>query len=173
MQLTLADWLTLVLATAGIALALVVEHQLTSSRHWPQRWYYAEGLATVLAGLGTWLAWRAVTVDWLVALALVLAGCAAGGPDWIIIQREERLRETAWNALEADNAELATQLRCLLSKPANSNYMRRLREMVETAAFSTAAMKRERELIELAEQQALGLLQQIQEIVGEGNGRLR
>lgn len=167
MHLTQSDWLTLALATGLIAGALVLEHKFTSHLHWPARWYYAEGLVTVLAGLAIWLAWRQVTVDWFVALALLLAGCAAGGPDWFILRRKEEREAAAWDALEAHNAELAAQLRVLLNKRANSNYMRRLREMIETAAFSTAAMKQERELIELAEQQARDLLCQIQEIVGK------
>lgn len=166
MTLTLTDWLTLALTTALIAAALVLEHYLTSRQHWPARWYYAEGLVTVLGGLAVWLAWRQVTADWLVALALVVAGCAAGGPDWLILRRKEDRESAAWDALEAHNAELAAQLRVLLSKRANSNYMRRLREMVETAAFSTAAMKQERQMIELAERQANDLLQRIQEVVG-------
>jgi len=101
-------------------------------------------------------------------LALFLAGCASGVPDFLLLQVEEARRERAWVMLEANNAELAGQLRLLLTKPINSNYMRRLREMVETAAFATAAMQRERELVEVAERQAGELLSQIRAIVGEG-----
>lgn len=67
-------------------------------------------------------------------------------------------------------AELATQLRVLMSKPANSRYMSRLRQMVETAAFSVATMRQEREMIELAEQQQRDLLAQIVELVGKDDG---
>lgn len=166
MALTLTDWLTLALTTVLIAASLIVEHELTSRLGWPERWYYAEGLVAVLVGLAGWLAIRQVHVDWVVALALVGCGCAAGGPDWFILRTEERRRQEAWATLEAQNAELATRLRVLLSKPTNSNYIRRIREAIETAAFTTAALKRERELIGLQEQQAAELLRQLQDIVG-------
>ena len=162
------DWMTLLVAVAAIAGALVLEHVLVGHRHWPARWYYALGLMTVLAGLLAWGMARGVRLGPVTCLALFLAGCASGVPDFLLLRVEEARRERAWATLEASNAELAGQLRLLLSKPVNSNYMRRLREMVETAAFATAAMQRERELVELAERQAGELLAQIRDLVGEG-----
>ena len=164
MDLTLTDWLSLLLATVLIALSLIAEHKLTAHLGWPERWYYAEGLAAVLLGLSGWLAIRQIQVDWLVAVALVVCGCAAGGPDWILLRREEQRRNQAWAILEAQNAELAAKLQILLAKRTNSNYIRRIREAVETAAFATAALKRERELIELQEERAAELLRQLQKM---------
>jgi len=163
-----SDWITLGVATILIASALVIEHLLVGQRRWPARWYYALGLVTVLGGLLAWGAIRGVRLEPVTCLALFLAGCASGVPDFLLLQVEEARRERAWVMLEANNAELAGQLRLLLTKPINSNYMRRLREMVETAAFATAAMQRERELVEVAERQAGELLSQIRAIVGEG-----
>ena len=57
-------------------------------------------------------------------------------------------------------------MQCLLSKRVNSRYMSRLRQMVETAAFSAATMRQEREMLEFAERQANELLAEIRDIVG-------
>ena len=100
---------------------------------------------------------------------MLVAGCASGVPDFLVLWREQLVTERQWRALEETNAELAAQLRVLLSKPVNSRYMSRLRQMVETAAFSAATMRQEREMLELAERQAEELLAEIREIVGESN----
>ena len=174
MTLTLTDLWTLALTTAIIAGALVLEHVYTGNRGWPARFYYAEGLITVLIGLLAWAALRRITITPLNGLLILIAAALSGAPDFLILWHEdrkraqhERDRAAAWTALEATNAELAAQLAVLLSKPTNNNYMRRLREMIETAAFTTHAIRQERQLIELAETQADTLLQQIRDIVGD------
>ncbi len=166
--MNLTDWWTLVVAVVVIALLLLLEHLLTGSRHWPQRLYYAEGLVTVLAGLLGWAAIRQIRITPAIALVLLLAGCASGGLDFIVLWREQREMERKWAALEATNQGLATQLRCLLSKQTNSRYMSRLRQMVETAAFAAAAMRQEREMMELAQKQAEDLLKDISGMVHPG-----
>ncbi len=166
------NWMTLGLTTAIIAGMLILEHVFTGKRDWPRQVYYGEGLVTVLGGLLIWAALGQVRVTWLTALAMMLAGVASGAPTYLLLWQEERKRQQAWTILETTNGELASQLRCLLSKPNNSRYMRRLREMVETAAFATAAMRQEREMIELAERQQHELLAQIRTIVGESQQKM-
>lgn len=67
-----------------------------------------------------------------------------------------------WEELEAKNRELAAQLHLLRNRRDNERYLGRIREMVETAAFTTAALKRERDLLETALAQADNLLMQLQ-----------
>lgn len=164
--MTLTESWTLAVATVAIAGTLLLEHSAVKGRDVPRRLSYAIGLVTVLGGLMLWAALLQVTVTAHVSVAMLLAGCASGIPDFLVLWREQVQSERKWQALEATNAELAAQLRLLLSKPVNSKYMSRLRQMVETAAFATASMRQERELIEVAERQAEALLAEIQEIVG-------
>jgi len=164
---------TLALTTAIVAGLLLLEHEFTGKRDWPRQVCYAEGLTTVLGGLLIWAAVVQVRVTWETAGAMMLAGMASGVPTFLLLWQEERKRQQAWAALERSNAELASQLRCLLSKQVNSRYMRRLREMVETAAFATVAMRQEREMIELAERQQKELLAQIRTIVGESQQNVK
>ena len=163
------DWLTLGATCALIALALVIEHYVVKPFHLPEQWLYALGLVTDMGGLLVWAACRSVTITWPVALVMLLAGCLAGSLDAALHFLEQAEARKRWAELETANAELVAQLRLLRSKPVNI-YLRRLREMVETAAFTTAALKRERELIQQVETQASDLLVQVKEIVGGERG---
>jgi plasmid stabilization system protein ParE len=164
------DWPTLGATSALIALALVIEHYLVRPFHLPEQWLYALGLVTDMGGLLVWAACRSVTITWPVATVMLLAGCLAGSLDAALHFLEQAEARKRWAELETANAELVAQLRLLRSKPVNSRYLRRLREMVETAAFTAAALRRERELIQQVETQASDLLVQVKEIVGGERG---
>jgi hypothetical protein len=161
------QWMTLGLVFVGVAAALVAEHYVMKPWHVPVQWRYAVGLLTDMGGILAWAAWQKVTVTWPVAALMLATACLAGAVDAAILFAEQAAERRRWNELQASNAELAARLRVLMSKPTNSRYMRRLREMVETSAFATAALGRERELILLAEAQAQDLLDQIRDIVGQ------
>jgi len=163
----LADWISLALTTLGIAAALVAEHYTMKTWIVPIQYRYALGLVTDMGGLLAWAAWRRITVDWTTALIILAAACLAGGVDAAILFAEQTAARRRWTDLQTANAEMAAQLRTLMSKSTNSRYMRRLREMIETTAFATAALRQERELIALAETQAQNILDQIKEIIGD------
>jgi len=167
------DFATLGIATVMMAGALLLEHEYTGRRHWPEQWYYAEGLLTVLVGLLAWAALVQVTVTWEVAIAMLLAGCASGGPDFLVIHAEGRRREAeacrrqaAWDALERQNAELASQLQVLLTKRTNSNYFHRLRDMVESFAFAAGTIAQEREYMDGIGGHAEQMLAELQAMMG-------
>ena len=158
---------TLAAATVIIAGALVVEHELTGRRHWPERWYYAEGLVTVLGGLLLWAALVGVTMSWTVAAAMLLAGCASGGPDWLLIRAESQRRAAGWEALEKQNADLAARLQLLMTKRTNSCYFHRLRDMIESLAFAAGTIAQEREYMDTIEGHAERLLAEVSTIIGK------
>lgn len=160
-SLTAEALLTLIIAVGAIAAALIVEHILTGHRGWAPRWYYAEGLVTVLIGLAAWLAVEEVTVDLFTAILIVVAGCVSGVPDFILLRSEQqRERDARWQQLAALNQDLAARLALLerLGGGPNSHACRRLQELSETMSFALGAAKLEIDQLELFLGQATPIL---------------
>lgn len=140
--LNVCQYIGLGMITAIIGISLSLEHYAIGRRAWPRRYYYAVGLVTDAGLLLAWAGVERVTMNLGTAALMLLAGCLAGLPDWLLLQRREKRLAIAWREMIKRNEKLAGDLaRAMLVVKARDRA--RIQDMVEGLGFALGCMRQD------------------------------
>jgi len=161
------QFLGLALVTAIIAGALSLEHYALGRRCWPRRHYYAIGLLTDAGLLLAWAGIEQVQLNLGTAALLLFAGCLAGVPDYLLLQRRDKRLMQAWREMVDRNGRLAARLAKLMLL-GNHRVRNQVTDLVESLGFVLGSMRKDLEDMQILVRNLEPLLSEILAVCQDG-----